>query len=371
MQQRFPAIKAIKWWLWIAITLSFPIGAGGWGLLQLIQMPELPDCLSELRLQDSAASVFYCAKTIADEQDVNKLYTAIELVDSVPMDDPQRPMAERLIQEWSQSIIRLGENAFQQGDIDAAVEIVKQIPVNVSVHKIVDNQIKKWNSIWSKAEDIYENAVVKINEDNRDNYYLALLKAKELLKLGNDYWATTKYQELVAQIQEIKEKNEEQEASEKKQLQVTNTQELEKINQWEQEQEVQDLAYLKKARELANSGKIEDMIDAISEASMVTYGRHYEEAQTLIAQIRQQIEVADDRSSLEKAKELASQNDLVSLEMAINEASIIQNGHPLYKEASEQISKWTERKLKLQSQNQFENKGLDTQDKFPEFNDLR
>ncbi|GAB1540799.1 hypothetical protein NUACC21_34680 [Scytonema sp. NUACC21] len=348
MRQWFPVIR---WWFWIAITLSFPIGAAGWGLVQLLQLPELPNCLSESS-QASSASVFYCAQAIADEQDADKLYKAIELANSLPEDHPQHEMAEQLVDKWSQTILRLGENAFQQGDIDKAVDLVKGIPTNVPSYKLVDNRIIQWKSVWSKASEIYVNAVAKLEQDDRDNSFAALATARGLLKVGNDYWATTKYQELVAQIQDVKEQNEEREAKEEKYRQTIAKKEPETIENWDKEQEAQDIAYLEKARTLANSAKVEDMIDAISEASMVSYGRHYQDAQKLIAVIRQNIDIADDRSSLEQAKKLASHNDLPSLQMAINEASLITEGRPLYKEANEHIAKWNEKVLKLQSQTQ-------------------
>ncbi|GAA6620947.1 hypothetical protein [Scytonema sp. NUACC26] len=345
IQQWFPVIK---WWIGIAITLSFPVGVGGWGLAQLFQLPELPNCLSELS-QTSAATVFYCGKAIADEQDVDKLSQAIELVSSLPASHPQYEIARQVKDQWSQAILRLGENAFQQGDIDRAIDILKKIPDNVPTYKLVDNRVKQWRNIWSKASVIYENAVATLGKDDRENAYIALTEARKLLKIGNDYWETTKYQELVAQIQDVREEQEERAAEEEKYRQAIAKQKPEKIETWEQEQEAQDVAYLTKARNLAKSQKVEEMIDGISEASMVSYGRYYNEAQKLIADIRQNIEIVDDRSSLEQAKKLASRDDLLSLQMAINEASLITEGRPLYKEANEHIAKWNAKVLKLQN----------------------
>ncbi|MEC4814828.1 MAG: hypothetical protein SAK29_16330 [Scytonema sp. PMC 1069.18] len=347
MQQWF---RAIKWWFAILIMLFFPIGAAGWGLTQLLQLPALPNCVSESLSKDSSTSVFYCAKAIADDEDADKLSQAIELVNSLPKNHPQRPIAKQLSEEWSQAILRLGESAFQQGNIDQAVDIAKQIPDYVSTYQLADKRIKEWNSIWSKASKIYNIALAKINEVDPKNSYLALNKAKELLKIGNDYWETTKYQELVAQIQDIKEKKEEIQAIANKERLAKTTTEPEKMEYLDRQQEEQDLVYLDKARMLAQSGKIEDMIDAIGEASMVASRRYSEEAQKLIADIRRQMDIADDRTSLNRAKELASQNDVVSLEMAISEASFITQGTPLYKEANEYIAKWNKLLLKLQSQ---------------------
>ncbi len=80
---------------------------------------------------------------------------------------------------------------------------------------------------------------------------------------------------------------------------------------------------------------------------MVTSKPYYEEAQKLIANWQQQMENAEDRSSLKRAKDLANQNDIASLETAISEARSINTGHSLYKEANRQIEQWNNRISKL------------------------
>lgn len=328
--------------------LSLPGGFGVWGVSQLLQLPELPDCISQLNLKDSTASVFYCATKTADDLDANKLSKAIELVNSLPTEHPQRSMSDRMIEKWSQAILRLGETAFQQGDIDKAVDMVKLIPDNVSAHQLANNQIEKWKSIWSKGEAIYDAAVAKVQENDRDNSYLALIKAKELLNLGNDFWATTKYQELIHKIQEIKEKNVQARAQEEKYRLAETKKQLEIINTTEQEQQAQDLAQLNKARKEAKSGNIEDMKDAITQASMIVSGHYYDEAQEFITNTKRQIEIASAPSSHKVANELANKNDAESLQTAINQARLITDDRPLYKEANEHIAKWNQQILKVQ-----------------------
>lgn len=350
--QQIQRFQPIKWWLWIAVILSLPCGAGIWGVTQLMHLPELPDCLSEFWSKDSTATVFYCATTFALEQDANKLYKAIELVNAIPADHPQRQMSDRMIEQWSQALLNLGENTFQQGNIDKAVNIAKMIPDNVSAHQLANNRIKQWKSIWSKAENIYKTASNHVtDEDERDNSYVALTEAKKLLRVGNEFWATTKYQELVHHIQDIKEKKEEPKAQKENRIETTKIPET--LNPWDKEQETQDIAQLTKARQLANSEKIENLREAISEASMVVSNRYYEEAQKFIATTRSQIDIADDRYSLQQANELASNNDVLSLQMAINEASLISKERPLYQEANEHIEQWKGKILKLEKESKF------------------
>ncbi|MBW4668660.1 MAG: hypothetical protein KME60_14835 [Cyanomargarita calcarea GSE-NOS-MK-12-04C] len=346
--------KPIKWWYWLAGILLLTSGVGVGALIFIMQIPQAFDCISESGVKDSTASVIYCATTTVDEQDAASLSRVIELVDSIPKDNPLRHSGDRLIEKWSEAILRLSEKAFQEGDLHKAVNTAKLIPVNMKLHPLANEQIKKWQSTWSKAEAIYQAAEEKMQEredNNRShNWYVALTKAKELKNLDNNYWATTKYPELVHNIQDIRERNEQ---GEKKEEKVKK--DLEPITQVDVEQKESDLAQLKKAKLLASSGKIEDMRDAITEAHMVYSDVYFQEAQKFIATIQGKIEISEDRDYLKNAQKSASKNDVISLQMAIGEASMITKERPLYKEANQDIGKWNKQILQLTAQIEKQN----------------
>jgi len=352
------SLKRYKYWLWlIPLILCLPAGVGVWGVLQILYLPEIPNCESESWSSDAAAARFYCADKLANEQDADKLHQAIELVNTLPSDHPLRRDSDRLISLWSQAILRLAENTFQEGDLGKAVDMVKLIPNHLTIYQLADERSKQWQSIWSKSETIYKASADLVESDDRDKSYLALTKAKELWHVGNHYWGTTKYQELASLVQDAKEKKEQQQKMEADlkakatAIPDANISSLDQSDQslkkWQQEQDDLDLAQLNKAKKLATSGKNDDLRDAISEAYMVASKPHYEEAQKLIVNWQQQMENAEDRASLKRAKDLANQNDIASLETAISEARSINTGHSLSKEANRQIEQWNNRISKL------------------------
>ncbi len=358
------SFKRDKYWFWlIPLILFLPAGVGIWGVLQILYLPEIPNCESESWSSDAASARFYCAYKLADEQNADKLHQAIELINSLPSDHPLRRDSDRLISLWSQTILRLAENTFQEGDLGKAVDMVKLIPHNLTVYQLADERRQQWQSIWSKSETIYKASVDLVESDDIDKSYLALTKAKELWRVGNHFWGTTKYQELAYLVQDAKEKKEQQqkiEAELKAQAKTpeANVSSLDQSDQslkkWQQEQETQDLAQLKKAQKLASSGKNDDLRDAINEAYMVTSKPHYEEAQKLINNWQQQMENIEDKSSLQRAQDLAKQNDIASLETAVSEARSITSGHSLYKEANRHIEQWNNRISKLHQATQPE-----------------
>jgi hypothetical protein len=336
-------LKPIKWWHWIVGIFLLTGGISVTALSYLTQSPQPSNCLAELQSKDSVSATIYCATATVDEQNPDKLSRAIELVNATPQDNPLRANGDKLIDRWSQALMYLSEKAFHEGDLPKAIEIAELIPANISLRESARGQIKKWQSIWSQAEGIYKNAEAKMKENESKDWYAALSTAKQLRTLGNEYWASTKYQELVHNIQDIREEKEKSEKAENEaKLAASNFNK----DLGDKEAQTDDFAQLKKARVLANSGKLDDMRAAVIEASLIITEPHYQEARKLMTNIEDKIAVLEDSKYLENAKKIASKNDEISLEMAINEAGLVAKDRPLYKQAAAKIATWN----KLRSQ---------------------
>ncbi|BAZ38319.1 hypothetical protein NIES4101_42560 [Calothrix sp. NIES-4101] len=346
-------LKPIKWWV-VGVVSMFLLtaGVGVAAFVYLTRSPEVANCQSDSLSEDAASTIIYCANKIADEQNADKLSQAIRLVNSIPKDNPLRPNAEQLIQKWSQALLNLSEKAFHEGNLDRAIKLVEVIPRHLSLYEFAKKQTQEWQAIWTKAEDIYKTVAAKIDEENDSkSSYLIFVKAQELKKLNNQYWASKKYQELIYNIQSAKESKEAKEkADQETKLAKSETD----SNPWifDANQLEEDEAQLEKARTLANSNNIDDMRSALIEASMVISEGHRQKADKLIQTIEHKIATSEDSSYLDSAKKLASKNDVISLEMAINEASLIGKERPLYQQANQQMALWKQKKSLLESQPQ-------------------
>jgi hypothetical protein len=241
--------------------------------------------------------------------------------------------------------MHLSQKAFHEGNINKAVELAQDIPENHSASQLAGKQIKEWQSIWSQAESIYASAKAEVEDDSK-NWYAALSKARQLQALENDYWANTRYYELVRHIQGAREEREKGKVERKSASQKSQVDNNDKITS---EEKTEELAFLEKARALANSGKLDNMRSALVEASMVISEPHVQEARKLIAEIERKIAVTEDSSYLEEARKLASKNDEISLQMAVNEARLIAKDRPLYKQANQQIAIWEKKISQLSS----------------------
>jgi hypothetical protein len=342
-------LKLTKWWQGVAGIFLLTSGVGISALVHLTRSPDVANCQSSSQVE-GAGAIIYCATTIANEEDFGKLSQAIQLANSIPKDNPLRGSADKLVEKWSQALFSLGEKTFNEGDLNQAIKIVEAIPNHLSLYNSAKIQTEEWKAIWSQAQEIYQTVQAKIEKKNQGRvWYAAFNEAKQLKSLNNQYWASTKYQELLHSIQSAKEESEKENNDNKLAKAETNTN-SNNLSAFDSRQLTEDKIQLEKARTLANSGKIDDMRSALVEASMVISKEHYQEAEKLMQNLENKIAASEDSNYLENAKKFALRNDSISLEMAINEVSLIGKERPLYKQANQQMTLWKQRKSVLEAQ---------------------
>jgi ribosomal 50S subunit-associated protein YjgA (DUF615 family) len=332
--------KPIHWRLWIASSVLLPGSAVLWASTQLLWLPDLPNCWVISWSDASSATRLYCAQELGNRQEPEDLRQAIRLLNGMDMEDPQRPEADRLIQQLSETTLRLAESAYQEGDLNAAITIAQKIPKGIWTYRLANRNVLHWKATWAKAESIYQKAEKQID---KRQWYTVLTLARELLRLDNRYWETTKYPELMRSLQFAKESTEWQvSTTDVATLKRENVKEA--IDQVQHKQTAASKSHLQKAQALAQSRDPEAIRTGIDEARSVLYGTpHYEEAQALIATLQTQAETLENRPHLDRATDLARKGDPESLQAAIDEANQITWGSPLYEQANEHIEEWRDR----------------------------
>ncbi|MGG6296070.1 hypothetical protein ACQ4M4_16910 [Leptolyngbya sp. AN02str] len=319
-------------WLGLAVVMIVPIGLGTWAVRTLTQLPDAPTCWQSSVGQAAAATQIYCAELLAKKATAADYRQAIALVDKIPVDDPLRPNGDRLIQAWAEAIFRIAEAAYQQGDLETAINTAREIPARSTIAQRVEATIEQWETTWKTAESIYQRGLDHIDERE---WYATLSAGRELLALENRYWATTRYQDLMRQLQTAKE---ERKPDRKPVAKASPGSVEDMIARWEREQDQADSNRLQQANQLAGSGNLDGLKAAVEEAQQILYGTpRYEQAQQAIATWRTQIETLEDRPYLDRAVELANEG---RYREAINEAGNIGWGRSLYQESRDRIEGW-------------------------------
>jgi len=375
-----------NWVVWAAVLTLIPGSMGFLALSILFKLPTAPNCPQIFWPLASASVRLHCAQLAASKQTINDLLQAITLVKQLPENHPLRGEINRLLEEWSRDVLRLADESFQAGNLEEAIATARKIPTDVKVSELVEEQIQKWQTIWSKAEGIYQEAEKELRQRH---WQSAFMLTARLLRVNNKYWSSTKYDQLNNIIVTAREDGDKlykaenlannrnldsllkaiklaetikpdsylyQKAQElisgfaRKMLKLAQAkmkernadQALEIARQIppipELQAEVDDFMVLGEAQRSAFIGTAAGLETAISQAQQIDASRDiYNEAQQLIA--RWQLEIQD-VSRLEKARNLASQGTVNDLTAAISEVQLIPGNNPRAKEARQEIGRW-------------------------------
>ncbi|MGJ3248104.1 MAG: chromosome segregation ATPase [Elainellaceae cyanobacterium] len=384
----FPGSKLVKTWqFWTIFGMAFITGIGGFSAALLFKIPALPNCPSIFWPTASASLRLYCAELAANKDTVDDLLQAIALVDGLPSDHPLRPEINRNIETWSNQILDLAQQTFHEGDLDSAVRISRRIPASTPAYSVVKERIERWQSVWAEAERIYQEAETAIfNEDLKGAFSTAV----RLLSVGNRYWETIRYEELIALINTSREEGELltqarrlarrggvsnlleaiklakdvdpdshlYQAAQRaiaefgKDLFALGTRALDRYDfnlalsvarqippEIDLRAETRDLTELALAQQQASHGTVSDLESAIIQAQRLGRDRPlYSEARQLVR--RWQLEIQD-VSRLQMARRMAEPGTVDDLRAAIAEAELIPRNNPRGDEAQEAIAKWT------------------------------
>ncbi|MDF2389010.1 chromosome segregation ATPase [Nostoc ellipsosporum NOK] len=375
-----------SWVLWSVLLTLIPGSIGFLAMAMLLKLPSAPNCPSIFWPLASASVRLHCAQLAASKQNVEDLLQAIALVKQLPQDHPLRGEINRFLEQWSKDILKLADESFQAGNLEQAIATARKIPEDLSANKLVDEQIDKWESIWAKAENIYQQAE---DELGKRQWQSAFMLAAKLLRVDNKYWASIKYDQLNRIITSAREDGEKLAKAEsladskvvdklleaiklaesiapesylykkaqesipafgRKMLDLAQA----KLNARDADTaldiasqipessrlqaEVQDFVAIADAQRSAWIGTVESLQTAISQAQEIDPSRAvYNKAQQLIA--RWQLEI-EDVARLEKARSLASQGTINDLTAAIAEAQLVPVSNPRGSEARQEASRW-------------------------------
>ena len=374
------------WQVWGIILVLCSGGLGYGATTMLLKLPKTQSCSKVFWPIASASIRLYCAQTAAENKDVDGLLNAIDLVAVLPDSHPLRPEIDRNINRWATSILEIGEEEFQTGKLKQAISTARKIPNNVSAKELVDEKITNWKDVWSKGEETYSLVEDKLREGDWNG---AFNTAVRLTDNNNEYWATTKYEESINNINIAQEQRasldkavtqitsgqvddlilaigkaddidkksytyeqaQEIRASAKEKL-VNNIEGYVANQDWQQllrvvnrvpgslnlQTRVKDWQILANAGSSSELDTVFGMEEAIEEAKKLERkSEYYQLGQTLIS--RWEKEIGGVRH-LTKARRFAQIGTINNLSKAITEAGEISSSNPRYAEARQEIGKW-------------------------------
>ena len=224
-------------WLWPSLWVLLLVGAGSfgsWALVWLTRIPPTPDC-DKITPFHSARDMLYCAGVQARTGEANNLQQAVILTLNWPRTDANYEAAQEVLKDASEQILVLANRWAQAGRLEDAVTLAGQIPAQTPLRRSAQALIYNWEAEWSRGRAI--EADLKAAPVTQD-WARAMLHWQSFKTLQTDYWLGNRSAFWQRQIQ-IEQQG------------------------WHQ---------LIKAQQLAESGDLADLQQAVSLARQINLG---------------------------------------------------------------------------------------------------
>ncbi|MEL6130647.1 MAG: hypothetical protein AAFR24_02655 [Cyanobacteria bacterium J06627_3] len=295
------------------------------------------------------------ATTLASDGKMASLLEALTLIRQIDVQSQSWSEAKPLIADWSQTLLNYGFKKWEQEDLEGAIAIIQQVPVNLATEPEAKDLVlyahaqrlatfsQDWEPTYGEILNLMDAIQAMERIDNGSPFYddaqTHLVRwSNQLSDLQQLYGAT-----LVANLNQkgsLKLAVEQAQAIGPDRPLRQQAQTL--VAHWSKEiQRIEDRPFLARAQQLADNGDKVSLEAAIAEARNVEQGRALRiDAQTKIAQWTKQIQVLEDQPLYSTALDLASKGKLPA---AIKEARKIQQGRALYSQAQVSIKEWTTR----------------------------
>ncbi|ASC73640.1 hypothetical protein XM38_046110 [Halomicronema hongdechloris C2206] len=194
-----PRSSKLLGWIWPILWLGLLIGSGivgGWALIWLMRIPPLPECAT-ISPQSTDGDRIYCAKAQAQSSDPQALVGAIELVATWSQDHPRYEDALEPLRQASERLLSKAQQRMQAGDLEAAVDLASQIPLDTPLRPAAQAAIYRWRQEWAAAATVETEVQQAIQRQQWDQARQSLQRLKTL---SSDYWLRDRYQYWVESI---------------------------------------------------------------------------------------------------------------------------------------------------------------------------
>ncbi len=189
--------KGFWGWQFLGLVILLGFGTTGTGaLLWLLTMPPAPNC-EEISPLSPDGERLYCADLAAKSGKMAQLQEAFNLVNSWPADHPLQPLAQQKMKGWVQSLISFAEEKLEAGDLNAALKVVSIVPKNTPAYDEVTAAVQGWKNNWDDGQKIYDKAqaAMKALDWSKTFQY-----AQALSKLNNIHWSEKRFNEIMDRL---------------------------------------------------------------------------------------------------------------------------------------------------------------------------
>jgi hypothetical protein len=302
--------------------------------------------VAEIAIEQQAFLKISEAQSLVDSGNVDNIAKAIQAVSQI---DPQRLARKRVaekVDEWSQKLIDIAKAAQANGNYGEAMKAAQKVPPNAKVAKdataylqighaeTLENKDALWSSIQAYAYSAQIDSATPAYEASREKRQKWEGRLQNWGQLAIARWFAD-----IDQVSGYRTAIEQAKMIEPNQPRRVEAQTL--IASWNKQIETfADHQFLARAKQMAVDNTVASLQMAIAEAGKALSGGLQNTAQALVAEWGNAVERVEDKPILDQARALAQRGDLSG---AIKIAEKIGSNRALYGEAKDEIYSWTGR----------------------------
>lgn len=185
-----------NWWLFWLIVFSLVGGTLSIGLVFLTKLPPPVNCqrISALSVDGDR---LYCAQKAAESGKLEQLVAAIRIVGNWPKEHPLYLESQRLLEEWSKTIIAIAKQQIEGGDLSEAVQTIEQIPLHSTLYGEASSTMATWQKDWQEGDGIlsqFKDALIV------QNWTEASKLIAVLSRMNYKYWSVSRVDMAMKQL---------------------------------------------------------------------------------------------------------------------------------------------------------------------------
>lgn len=173
--------------IWLVVWLGLLGIAGGVGVnafFLLTRVPPNPDCKPDITKVPESEQL-YCIDVAAQAGDMNRLIKGMAMVSRWPKDHAHYTESRRLMTRWSTSVLLLARQKAAQKDTKGAIAIAQKIPSGSPLYRESQNTIAAWKQELNQGQIIYDKVIAALQSEN---WRLANEQVQALARIPNDQW---------------------------------------------------------------------------------------------------------------------------------------------------------------------------------------
>lgn len=141
----------------------------------------------------------FCWQQTVESGSLEDMVAAMNFLNTWQPHHPLYSEGQRLLRQWSESVLSLAQNELQAGDLTAALALINVIPVRSPLYPEAQVQIATWQQDWQKADTLAQNIETAIaNQD----WPTAQTTAERLSESSLEYWRNQRYHALTTLLRD-------------------------------------------------------------------------------------------------------------------------------------------------------------------------